>query len=114
MVAIPLVFAAVIIWIAGVNKRKHDQMLADLYAKALEQGRELPPELLSSGKKKNESLKTGIILIAIGIGISLFMYFVSPENGFRRAAAGLVPLFAGVGLVAVHIVWKRLGYGDEE
>ncbi len=114
VVLIVFVFVGFIIWMKSHEKRKLIQMRADLYAKALENGEKLEEGLLEIPKKKGESLKVGILLIFIGIGISLFMYFNTKEESFRAAANGLIPIFMGIGFLVVHYVLKSQGIEDEE
>lgn len=113
---VPFIFVIVITLIKSMDNRKKMQMKADLYAKALEKGVELPKGILDTPPKKGNSLKSGIILIFIGIGITIFMYLGSPRPGqeLRFAATGLVPLFLGIGLVVVHFIFKKYNIPDEE
>ncbi len=115
IIAVPFIFVIIITLIKSLDNRKRMQMKADLYAKAIEKGVELPQNLFEIPKKKNNSLKSGIILIFIGIGISLFLLLTAkPGDEIRSAASGLVPLFLGIGFLVVHIVFKKQGIPDEE
>lgn len=116
IMVIPFVFVLIIILIKSVDNRKRMQMKADLYAKAIEKGVELPRDLFEIPKQKHSSLKTGILMISIGIGISVFMFLNESRSGYeiRSAASGLIPFFLGVGFLVVHFVFKKQGIPDEE
>lgn len=109
---IPFIFTLIVIWIKSKEKRKNNELMAELYRKAIESGRELPPDLFEV-KNKNNSLKTGIILIFIGIGIVVFMALTS-SHMIRNIATGAIPFFLGIGFLIIHIIWKKKGYTDEE
>lgn len=114
VIAGPLIFAGVIVWIKSRERRKRDELKVELYSKALDSGRELPPDLFKTAPK-NDSLKNGIILVSIGIGLALFMLLIIPdENRFRTASVGLIPFFIGVGFLVIHFVFKKKGYQDNE
>jgi hypothetical protein len=77
-------------------RMKHETLL-----KLAEKGVPIPPELLSeSGPRPNSDLRRGIILVAVGLGLSIFMAQVG--NG-APWAIGLIPAFAGLGYL---ITWK--------
>ena len=115
VLVLPFVFVIFVLWIKSNEKHKRDQLWTDLYLKALEKGETIPKDLLEPPKKKNNSLRTAIILISIGIGISIFMYIVSdPQNQMKSVATGLIPLFLGIGFLVIHFIWKRQGIEDEE
>ena len=114
-IIVPFVFVIAILWMKSNEKHKRNKLQAELYAKAIEHGRELPPNLFEE-KKKNNSLRTGIILICIGIGITIFMFFMgkSQAEQIRLAAVGLIPLFLGIGNLIIHFIWKKQGISDDE
>ncbi len=111
----PFIFVILIAWIKSWENRKRMQLLADLHLKALESGQKLPEGLLEQPKKKNPSLRIGIILISVGIGISLFLFLVAGKGEeIKTAAGGLIPIFLGIGFLIVHFVWKNQGLEDVE
>lgn len=115
IVAVPFVFVIIIILIKHFDNWKRIQMKADFYTKAIEKGVDLPPDLFEVPKKKHNSLKTGILMIFIGVGISLYFFMVAqPGDELRSAAQGLIPFFIGVGFLIVYFVFKKQGIPDEE
>jgi hypothetical protein len=114
IIAAPLAFTVGVIWIQSKEKLKIKELKAELYAKALEKGVELPPDVLDPDKK-HSTLKAGIILPFIGVGLSVFMYLAAePPNQWKTTALGLFPILLGFGLITVHFVWKKLGYKDTD
>lgn len=82
IVAIAIV--GIVIW-AGVKNREETHKTIRL---ALEKGQPLPPEaieaLKGSGKKVSTAqsdLRTGVIWLAVALGIGAFGYFVGMEEG---------------------------------
>ena len=111
----PFVFVAIITLFKNLDNRKKMQIKADFYLKAMEKGVKLPDDFLETPKKKHASLKTGILLTIIGLGIILFLFLIAdPGQEIRTMAPGLVPLFLGLGFLVVHFVFKKLGIPDEE
>jgi hypothetical protein len=111
----PFVFVAIITLFKNLDNRKKMQIKADFYLKAMEKGGKLPDDFLETPKKKHASLKTGILLTIIGLGIILFLFLIAPPGQeIRNMAPGLVPLFLGLGFLVVHFVFKKLGIPDEE
>jgi len=104
-----------VVWMKSMEKRKNNELLAELYRKSIENERELPPSDLFEPKNKNKSLRTGIILIFIGIGISLFLGLAA-DDGFtiKNIAGGILPFFMGIGFLVIHFTWKKKGYTDED
>jgi len=111
---VPFIFTLLVVWIKSMEKRKNNELMAELYRKSIESGRELPSHLFES-KNKNNSLKTGIILVFVGIGIAIFLG-AAADDGFtiKNIAGGIIPLFLGIGFLVIHFIWKKKGYTDEE
>ena len=86
-------------------------MLYDLSVKTMETGQPLPEGMLQlfqrSKKKGNNPLRTGIILVAAAVGISMFLYIAGGVHHFQAAAIGLVPFFIGAGYIVVHFISKK-------
>ncbi|RHJ86486.1 hypothetical protein DW103_02070 [Parabacteroides sp. AM08-6] len=112
----PFIFAICMVLIKSNEKYRLNQLKADLYMKALEKGEPLPTNLFDNpNKKMSNSLKTAIILISIGVGISLFQLFTfASGNLFQDMSAGLIPLCLGIGFLIIHFIWKKQGIEDEE
>ena len=113
----PFIFVIIILWLGIEEKRKRNQLQADLYAKALEKGQSIPADLFAEPKKKRKPLNTGIICIAAGIGISLFFWLWSVSFTqldeivpvvFRSVATvGIIPFLIGIAFVIIHFIEKK-------
>jgi hypothetical protein len=105
-----------IVWISlYFNNKKKEQFHASLQ-KLIESGQELSPELLQSipgyveEDKKASDIKTGAILIGIGVGVVLLGYF-----GLHSAvvwASGLLVMSLGVALLSVGIYTEKKNSDD--
>jgi hypothetical protein len=108
---IPIILFIVIGFIAAVyfywNSRNR-QSIMDTVQKAMDNGKELTPELLihmgAAVSPRARDLRRGIVILAIGIATLLCsMFFDDPEiiSGIR--AGSMFPLFVGAGFL---LVWK--------
>ena len=108
---LPIVMIILIVWFKSVERRKRNQLQADLYLKALEMGQPIPTDLFVEPKKKRNPLSTGIICIAAGIGTSLFLWlFFSTVNEAdmpQFASLGIIPFLVGVAYVIIHFIEKK-------
>ncbi|MDR0815559.1 MAG: DUF6249 domain-containing protein [Bacteroidales bacterium] len=118
----PLVFVITIVWISTNAKNKRNQLQAELYAKAIEKGQELPANLFapveSAKPNISKQLHTGIILIAVGVGIALFFLLTAQTAahtggqdavGGAKAAAGLgvIPFLIGIAYLIIYFIGKK-------
>ena len=81
---------------------------------AIEKGQELPAEFLetiSSPKeqpKKDQDLRRGIVLIAVGVGIAAFGFLVGEENAMRPLLGiGSIPFLIGLAFTALWVLRTR-------
>ena len=112
---VPVAMIILIIWIIFNARRKRYQLQAELYAKALEKGQPIPADLFAvEPQKKRNPLNTGIICIAVGIGVALFIWLSNgamPEGVQIGGAAslGIIPFLIGVAYVIIHFIEKKQG-----
>ena len=120
---VPIIMIILIAWFKSSERRKRNELQADLYAKALEKGQsipDIPADLfaeLKEPKKKNNPLNTGVICIATGIGISVFIWLgsisfaqVSEEASavfISFASVGIIPFLIGLAFVIIHFIEKK-------
>jgi hypothetical protein len=117
---VPFIFVIVLIWIKSDEKRKRNQLQAELFVKALEKGQSIPADLFADMKepqKKRNPFNIGIIWTAVGIGISLFFVVIALSIAqtyeeasvvFRSfAAAGIIPFLIGIAFVIIHFIEKK-------
>ena len=117
---VPFAFVIIIVWLKNNEKQKQQQLQADLYAKLVEKGQPLPEGLFVKQKgsqKPLPPLNTGIILIAVGIGISLFFFlmgisFASVDQNVSNVlisvtSIGAIPFLIGVAFFIIHFIEKK-------
>ena len=109
----PIAFVILIVWIAGANRRKRDRLFYEMNMKAIEMnmkameaGHPLPEGMFQAPnyRGKSDPLRTGIILVAVGVGISLALLLRGGDHRLRSAAIGLIPFFIGAGYIVVHFI----------
>jgi len=107
------VMVILIVWYNTNAKKKRYELLANMYSKAIEHGQEVPKDLFGDVEKepsKNVNLKRGIILIAVGIGISLFFLFARIDNldhALRGVSLGIIPVVIGMGYLLIHFLSRK-------
>lgn len=75
------------------NKKKYM-----LYAKYIENGKDIPIELLNPVKERASNLKKGILILFLGFGFMLTMIVTH----FRGWSLGFIIIFVGIGYLLVH------------
>lgn len=86
----------IIIAVISYNRRRKREMVHNTIDKMIEQGREVPVEMLEALDKGNGAKPTfhkAVVNIAIGLGVGIFLYSVS---GSSVASLALIPLFIGL------------------
>lgn len=108
----------VIVLIVFLTKMKQEKYRNEVIKAAIEQGRELPPDLFKQQDKPKESLlRTSTFFLAFGIGIGIFFYFFFASSGesLKFASIGLIFIFIGIGqLIAYLIEQKQKKSGEQE
>lgn len=98
-------FTAIIVVASMYMGHRARQMRHETIRLALEKGQPLPPNVL--GAPRND-LARGVRLVALGIGLSLFLYFLSPSgiglHGHHGGvwAVGLILVAIGAGHLLSH------------
>jgi len=108
---VPAALIILIVWFRSNAKHKRYQLQADLAAKALEKGLPVPTDLFVEPERKRKPLNTGIICIAIGIGIMLFLWLFFKSADLHEgiaalASIGFIPFLIGVAFVIIHFIEK--------
>jgi len=113
---VPAAMIILIVWFRNNARTKRYKLQASLAAKALEKGQTISPDLFAEIEKKRNPLNTGIILIAAGIGISLFLFLIAIISGERDAMkgvpVGILPFFVGVAFLIIHFIEKKQKSGE--
>jgi len=122
VLVIPFIFVIVVTWLKMNEKHKRNQLQADLYAKALEQGQPIPTDAFTEPVKKMNPLHVGFICTAAGIGISLMLWLMSVS--FARldegasivfqsfASVGIIPLLVGIAFFFIYFIEKKKGANE--
>ena len=94
-----------IVWLGVGLKLKRNKMLHETIRLMIDKGQPIPPELLQPqelASRPRSDLRTGLVMIAVGIGLSLLL--ISLHDLPRGiAAVGVIPFLMGV---AFLIAWK--------
>jgi hypothetical protein len=87
-------------------KSKRDRMIHDTIARLAEKGLPVPPELLAHTPHSpgNRDLRSGLILIAVGVGLMIFF----EQVGKTAWAIGLIPGLIGVAFILSWYIDRRL------
>ena len=98
-------FTAIIVVVSMYVRHRARQMRHETIRLALEKGQPLPPEALAAPRN---DLSRGVRLIALGIGLSAFLYIIAPSHGGLPGrhgnvwAVGLILVAVGVGHLLSH------------
>ena len=117
MVAIVAIVAG--IWLEGHKRRiKSEERMAMLargvpiieIEKMLDAGDEKPP-VKDPLRSLSNARRTGIVLVSVGIGLTLFFvtlsYIVQERDVLAGAAVGIIPLAIGIGFFIDYNLQKR-------
>ena len=97
----PAIVAIIVVWLVFRNKGKKEEMKFDTLKLMVEKGVPIPEDFsfMEPPPAPGASLRRGLILIALGLGIVAFFLIVnSPE----AAGLGAIPLFIGL---AYLLIW---------
>jgi hypothetical protein len=103
-------FTAIVVVASMYMGHRARQMRHETIRLALEKGQPLPPEVL---RPPRSDLARGVRLIALGIGLSAFLYLIAPSHvGLHGRhgnvwAVGLILVAIGVGYLISH--WLARG-----
>ena len=90
----PIALLGLILW----YKSRRTRLAHETAIKLAEKGQVVPPELFMGVDEPLSDLRRGVVLVALGLGLSLFMYQVD-----KPWSLGMIPLFMGLGYL---VVWK--------
>jgi len=107
----PFVMVIFIAWFRSKTRSKRNQLQADLMAKALEHGQTLSEHLFDEPKRQRNPLNIGVVCIAVGIGIALFLGLLMnsiPSDEVPQVwTIGIIPFLVGVGFLIIHFIEKK-------
>jgi hypothetical protein len=110
---------AIVVIPAWLKSRDRREMQATLRA-AIDKGQPLPPEVIDSISKDNvkppataaRDLRTGVILLAVAVGIALFGYAVSfaeMDAYYPIAGIAAIPGMIGLAFIVLSFFNKNKG-----
>ena len=93
--------------IGGIEKMQKRRLRHELMRVAIEKGQPLPPELLDEGpsRRERDDRRNGMISIAVGAALYLFLRALVPEQGVKWVA--LIPAFIGLALLLNWTLERR-------
>jgi hypothetical protein len=104
-------FAAVLLGMAAALyfRFRRDRQLHETLRAMIERGVSIPVELLTPPRPRHADLRRGLVLVGAGAGLGVFLFVV---EGLGRGvwAAGLIPLFVGIGYLAAWRYEQREPY----
>lgn len=101
----PFIFVIIILLIVFTFKHFKTKQKNELLLKFLQAGQTIPKEYFEPEKAKIKSnIKTGILLTAVGIGITLTL---GVFMDYKMAAVGLIPLLLGIGYIVLHFIENK-------
>jgi hypothetical protein len=96
--AMPLLLVAIILY----YKHRKLRMTHETIARLLEKGLPVPPELLQPPSRRHSGLEGGLVLIALGIALAIFLGEVGAPWSM-----GLIPGLMGLALLLGWWIDKR-------
>lgn len=104
-IVLGLGFFAFIAYMVYLFVYKRIAMNHEMRLELIRQGRELPPETERFG-----SLKAGMVLCAVGLGLFLSLLLEADSNGGAlggESVIAFVPFLTGLGLIGFHLASKN-------
>jgi hypothetical protein len=98
----PFIMVILIVYFSSKESAKKDQRRYDISMKALELGQPLPDSFFDEPKKRSSRLQNG--LVWLGVGLAIVLVGVFTHN--RDLYFGLIPAFAGLGILIAYFVEK--------
>lgn len=78
----------------------------------VEKGAEIPPQLLVSDRRRSSDLRRGVLLLAAGLGVTVFLAIVAHKE--PAWSLGLVPAFLGAGYLLTWWIEARRARGRSD
>ncbi len=106
-IVVPLAFFLMSLGIVALILRfrsRRDEKLHATMQKMIEKGVEIPPALIFPPVSKDGDLRKGLILSGLGLATANALFVLGPPGSW---SLGLIPLFAGLGYLAVFRFAQR-------
>ncbi len=112
----PFIMVVLIVWFSASARAKSNAAIQKTVQKAIEKGVELTPETIKSlgvrTRSPHSDLRTGVINIAVALGLIVMGYGLSmgdvDEEVFPvLASIAAIPGFIGLALIVMYLVTKN-------
>ncbi len=99
-------FTALMIAIVAYGRFRNQRLRHETIRLAIEKGQPLPADVLDPVRRRDPrtaDLRRGLVLLALGLGAGLFLYFANPPGAPEHTrAVGFVPGLMGVAYLVSH------------
>lgn len=104
---VALAFVVVVIWLVFRTAARQRAVLSQERLAAIERGIQLPPEAFLDSRHRHErnSLRTGMVELAVGAGVVIMVLIGSPDS--RLWGAGVVVILLGLAHIAYWLIRGR-------
>jgi hypothetical protein len=98
MFGLPLILVAIILY----YKHRRMRMMHETIARLAEKGLPVPPQFLDPPRRVHSGLRGGMVLVALGIGLAVFM-----DETHGSWSIGLIPGLMGLALIIAWAIEVR-------
>lgn len=105
-------FTAVIVGLVAYSRHRNQRLRHETIRLALEKGQPLPSDLLDPApgdgrRPADRDLRRGLVLVAVGLGLCLYLGLAGFPGGSRNWAVGFIPGLIGVAYLVTYAVGRR-------
>ena len=112
LTAVVLAFGTPIILVAAIllYRMRRARLTHETIARMVEKGQPVPVELIAPPHRPGSDLRTGLILLFLGIGLTVFLLVA--DQSHKGWGIGMIPLFIGLGFLAAWKLEQRNKQGN--
>jgi Domain of unknown function (DUF6249) len=96
-----------VVWIIVAYRAKRDRLIYETAVQLADKGVVVPKELFANINSPASDLRRGVVLLALGAGLSIALWEVGAPWTF-----GLIPAFVGIGYLIVWQAEKRSRHSE--
>ena len=98
-----------IVLLAQVFATRRERIRQETLRAMVDRGMEIPPGLIGDRARRSSDLRSGLVLVGAGVGVSLAFALVhlNGQSGSGLWSIGLVPMFMGGGYLVAWRVQAR-------